>query len=288
MKQFLEIHIENTNSCGYKCVMCPRDQQTRKIGFMSVEDFSFLLGRLGPFEGNFHLHGFGEPLLDRQLGKKITLLKEKFPSCGAQIFSTLGVKVKEEAFAELADAGLNSLGISLYGFTQEAYKGIHGYDGFALVKRNLQLLSEAMRRPNASLSATVKIPGRAVVSTLPIADSGERAAFCSWIQELGFKIKEWSYVHNYGDGRNYNAPNQEKMCPVINGMRKNILNITWDLNVIPCCYDFNATIRFGNLRENTLEEIFSSPEYFRFVLAHKMNDLSAYPVCQNCEKNDYE
>lgn len=287
MLQFTEIHIENTNSCGYKCIMCPRDEQTRKIGYMSVEDFSFLLTRLGSFEGNFHLHGFGEPLLDRQLTKKIRLLKEKFPNCGAQIFSTLGVKLREEAFAELAHSGLDSLGISLYGFTPNSYKKIHGFDGFELVKKNLLLLSEAMKLPAVNLKATVKVPGMSVASTLPMAETGERAAFCSWVHNLGFKIKEWSYVHNYGDGRNYNAP-QDKMCPVINGKRRKLLNITWDLNVIPCCYDFNATIRFGNLKEKSLEEIFSGPEYFNFVLAHKINDLSRYPVCQNCEKNDYE
>ena len=108
-----------------------------------------------------------------------------------------------------------------------------------------------------------------------------------WVKGLGFELHEWAYVHNYSSGRSYNQPNQERMCPVIDGKRKNILNITWDLNVIPCCFDFNATIRFGNLRNQTLEEIFLSPEYLSFVIAHKSNELSAYSVCQNCEKHDY-
>ncbi|MES2272633.1 MAG: SPASM domain-containing protein [Chlamydiota bacterium] len=286
--QFQEIHIENTNSCGYKCVMCPREQQSRKIGFMSLDDFSFLLDRIGPFEGHFHLHGFGEPLLDRLLAQKIKLLKGKSPQAVTQIFSTLGVRVKEDCFTELAQAGLDSLGISMYGFQQDEYKKVHGYDGLELVKRNLGLLSQAMKLPGVSLDAAIKIPAASISSTLPIAPSPEKEAFCIWAQTLGFKIKQWPYVHNYGNGRNYNAPNQEKMCPVINGRRKNILNITWDLNVIPCCYDFNASIRFGNLREKTLAEIFSSPEYFKFLIAHKTGDLSAYPVCQTCEKADYE
>ena len=78
------------------------------------------------------------------------------------------------------------------------------------------------------------------------------------------------------------------MCSVISGKRENILNITWDLNVIPCCYDFNATIPFGNLRKQSLEEIFSSSEYLTFVFAHRTDNLAAYPVCQNCEKSDYK
>ncbi len=287
LPSFQEVHIENTNSCGYKCVMCPRESQTRRIGFMSSEDFSLILERIGTFQGLFHLHGFGEPLLDRQFIQKIEMLKKKFSSSKSLIFSTLGVRVKEDYFIKLIEAGLNAMVISLYGFTQDDYKKIHGYDGLALVKRNLQLLSQAMKLSRHSFQASIKIPGQTISSTLPIALPPEKAAFCQWAEELGFEIGEWAYVHNYSDGRSYNLPNAERMCPVIQGNRRNILNITWDLNVIPCCYDFNATIRFGNLRQQTLEEIFSSPEYLAFVIAHKSNELTAYPVCQNCEKNDY-
>lgn len=265
--------------------MCPRDEQTRKLGYMSVEDFSFLLGRLGPFTGNFHLHGFGEPLLDRRLSEKIGLLKRAYPQCTAQIFSTLGVKVKEEVFSELAEAGLDMLGISFYGFNRDSYQKIHGFDGFELAKKNLAALSEVIKR--SSLKAVLKVPAPNMASALPMVETAERDSFCHWAQDLGFAIAEWAYVHNYGDGRRYNVPQTEKMCPVVNGKRRDILNITWDLNVIPCCYDFNATIRFGNLRESTLEEIFSSPAYFQFILAHRIGTLSSYPICQNCEKHDY-
>jgi MoaA/NifB/PqqE/SkfB family radical SAM enzyme len=287
LPSFLEIHIENTNSCGYKCVMCPRESQTRRIGFMSLEDFSFLLDRIGPFRGVFHLHGFGEPLLDRWLSSKIEVLRQKCPASKSLIFSTLGVRVKPDHFEKLLEAGLNAMVISLYGFTQENYQKVHGYDGLALVKQNLQLLSQAMKRFSSSFSATIKVPGLMIQNSIPVEQPPERGEFFRWVQDLGFGIGDWTYIHNYSDGRHYNLPNAEKLCPVISGNRKSILNITWDLNVIPCCYDFNATIRFGNLREKTLEEIFSSPEYLAFVIAHNSGDLSAYPVCQNCEKNDY-
>ncbi|MCX6990585.1 MAG: SPASM domain-containing protein [Chlamydiae bacterium] len=284
---FQEVHIENTNSCGYKCVMCPRESQTRRIGFMPLEDFSFLLERIGPFQGVFHLHGFGEPLLDRQLIQKVQELKEKSPSSLGMIFSTLGVRIAEDYFEKLLAAGLDLMVISLYGFASGEYKKIHGYDGFELVKRNLQLLSKAMKQ-HPKFKANLKIPSSAISSILPIAEASEKVDFCRWVEKLGFAIGEWDYVHNYSDGRNYNLPDITKICPVISGKRKNILNITWDLNVIPCCYDYNATISFGNLRKQSLEEIFASPEYLAFVIAHQTGSISAYPVCQNCEKRDYE
>lgn len=284
---FQEIHIENTNSCGYKCIMCPRESQTRRIGYMSLSDLRLVLERIGTFEGVFHLHGFGEPLLDRHLPQKVAMIREHSPSSRSMIFSTLGVRVKENLFNELLEAGLSAVVVSLYGFNPIDYKNIHGYDGFELVKKNLLLLAQARQLHPGRLKSIIKIPSQNIRSTLPIGEPPERAEFCKWAEGLGFEIGHWGYVHNYSDGRHYNLPETEQMCPVIDGKRRNILNITWDLDVIPCCYDYNATIPFGNLRQQTMEEIFSSPEYLSFVLAHKSGDLSAYPICMNCEKRDY-
>ena len=250
LPSFNEIHIENTNSCGYKCAMCPRESHTRRIGYMTLEDFSWVLEKIGPFKGRFHLHGFGEPLLDRQLIAKIQVLKKKLPASPGLIFSTLGVRVAEDYFLKLLEAGLACIVVSLYGFNQEEYRKIHGYNGFELVKRNLELLSSATKRFQ-EFKGIVKVPS-ASLSALPIAPSQEKIDFCNWARDLGFVMDEWKTVHNFSDGRQYNLPNTEGMCPVISGNRKNILNITWDLNVIPCCFDFNATIPFGNLRNQSL------------------------------------
>ena len=282
INSFKEIRIENTNSCGYRCVMCPRDRQTRPIGFMTLEDFSLILDKIGPFAGSVHLHGYGEPLLDRHLIEKVRRLKKISPNCRSLFISTLGVKVADRFFTDLARAGLDYIVISLYGFTPESYQKIHGVDQLSRVKHNLQLLSDAMKL--SPLKAGIQVPGEAI-TRLPV-DLTERNAFCEWASKLGFDVGEWPYVHNYGDGRGYNPPKQDVMCPVINGHRRHVLHITWDLDVVPCCYDFNATIRFGHLRHQSLDEIFSSREYLNFYLAHQTGSLSAYPVCQNCEKID--
>ena len=76
---FEQIRIENTNRCGYKCVMCPRDKHTRKQGLMPTKDFELVLDHIGSFEGELHLHGFGEALLDKNLPDKVRLAKKKMP-----------------------------------------------------------------------------------------------------------------------------------------------------------------------------------------------------------------
>lgn len=153
---FREIRIENTNACGYKCVMCPREKQTRQLGYMTIEDFSLIWERIGPFRGSVHLHGFGEPLLDCLLIEKIHLLKSKNPASSALIFSTLGVKVKEGFFARMAAAGLDSLIVSFYGFTKLSYQKVHGVDRLEQVKKNLLTLSQESK--GHSLKVILKLP----------------------------------------------------------------------------------------------------------------------------------
>ena len=262
--------------------MCPRERLTRQIGFMTMEDFCVILDKIGPYAGSIHLHGYGEPLLDRHLIEKVRRLKKNCPDCRSFIITTLGVKVQESFFTDLAQAGLDDMVISLYGFTPESYQKIHGVDQLSRVKSNLERLARAMK--DAPLKASIKIP---TFSNLNVPnDMSERDAFCRWALGLGFEIGECPYVHNYGDGRSYNPPKHETLCPVIHGIRRHVLNITWDLDVIPCCYDFNAQIRFGNLRCQSLDDIFSSRDYMNFYIAHQTGSLSAYPVCENCEKID--
>lgn len=269
--QFSEIRIENTNSCCYRCVMCPRELQTRKIGFMSVEDFCLVLDQIGPFSGSFHLHGYGEPLLDRHLIEKMSELKKRNPIASSCIITTLGVNLEDDYFIRLAKAGLNFLVVSMYGFTHESYRKIHGFDGLDLVNKNLENLR------HAGIDVLIKVPAQNTI---------EKEQFCGWAKNSGFKTDNWPYVHNYGNGRHFNPPNVGGICPVISGKRRHILHITWDLSVIPCCYDFNASICFGNLRKQSLKEIFSSPAYLHFYLAHQTGSLANYPICQNCEKID--
>ena len=283
---FQQVRIENTNRCGFACVMCPRDKHTRTQGIMPMEDFELVLNRVGSFEGEMHLHGFGESLLDKTLPEKVALVTKKMPKALKVIFTTLGVPPKEDYFSALAHAGLDHIFVSCYGYTIESYKQIHGRDAFALVKKNLEILSE-IKKGNNDLPKVEIIPSSDQMLLTLGSQNNPHAEFQTWAESLGMTFFKDRKLHNYGDGRQYNTPKEERLCPVIKEKRKAILQITRNLDGIPCCYDYNATIPFGNLRTQSLEEIFSSMAYFRFVHAHTTNQLADYPICQNCEKDIY-
>lgn len=64
--------IENTNHCNAECVMCPRDTLSRKRGFMDFALFEKIIKEASSesHKPATHLHGFGEPMLDKLLPKR--------------------------------------------------------------------------------------------------------------------------------------------------------------------------------------------------------------------------
>ncbi|HSF44303.1 MAG TPA: radical SAM protein [Thermoanaerobaculia bacterium] len=281
---FEEIRIENTNRCHYSCFFCPREKQTREQGFMSLEDLEVVLDRVGGHAGGVDLHGFGEPLLDRGLIQKVELVRSRWPEARPRIYSTLGVKVKPGYFRELVEAGLKSIEVSFYGFDRETYRQVHQADLYDLARENLIDLCAVRRALPESIEVVVRaFPSHPEVKQ-PGADAERIREFCLWLDSLGVTILRERDLHNYGSGREYNTVRDELPCSVAWGFRRRVLQVTWDLSVIPCCFDSNAEVKLGSLRSQTLAEIFRNDLYTRFIQSHLDDRLEDYPVCQACDR----
>lgn len=278
--EYEEIRIENTNHCGYKCFFCPREELTRDKGYMSIADLETVLDQIDDHSGSVDLHGFGEPLLDTDLPEKVALVKKRWPKAKTRIISTLGLSVKAEALERLVASGLDTIEVSFYGTDRSSYREAHGVDKFELAKQNLEILAHCIWNTNATMEI--------VVREFPIHDTivtdVNRDAMDKWLLELGVARISKHKMHNYGSGRSYNTPETQGVCSVVWGFRKRVLQVTWDLDIIPCCFDSNSTVVFGNLRKNSLHNILSGTPYLKFIQAHKDNTLEDYPVCVNCER----
>ena len=281
---FSEVRIENTNRCGYHCFFCPREEQTRTQGVMSLADLELIIDRVGEHEGIVDLHGFGEPLLDKSLLEKIALVKERWPLAQPRFYSTLGVKVEADYFQRLLAAGLRYVEVSFYGFDRESYRESHGSDRYELARENLIALCEARNSFSGNFEIVVRaFPAHDEIKQ-PGASSSRLREFRDWLDDLDVTLFRERDLHNYGRGRQYNEAGNTTPCSVVWGFRRRVLQITWDLYVIPCCFDFNAEVRFGNLRTMTLRDMFFGAEYKRFIQAHIENQLEQYPVCNACER----
>lgn len=183
--QFTQVRIENTNHCDYKCVMCPLDKHTRTQGVMSVADFDLVLDRIGSFNGEMHLHGFGEPLPNRTLPEKLQLVRKKLPpEAKTVIISTLGVRTPEQFFYDLVEDKLNLIMVSCYGYSGEAYKKVHGRNTFHIVKKNLEVLSRVRKTSGSFPEVRIVPSSEPMLITLSSKKDG-RSEFAEWAESLG-------------------------------------------------------------------------------------------------------
>lgn len=282
--KFSEVRIENTNRCGYKCFFCPREAQTREQGVMPVEDLNLIIDRVGRHAGLVDLHGFGEPLLDKTLTAKIALINERWPEAEPRFYSTLGVKVPLGYFSHLVEAGLRQVEVSFYGFDEQSYEQAHGKALYALARENLIRLCKAQKASDGRFKVVVRAFPTHDVIKQPGVNRERLNEFHNWLDELGVSVFRERDLHNYGGGRQYNAASEKQPCSVVWGFRRRVLQITWNLDVIPCCFDFNAEIKLGNLRHQTMAEIFSGQVYTEFIQCHIDNRLDNYRICKACER----
>ena len=283
--EFAQINIEVTNKCSNRCYFCPRDAHVRQQGVMSHSDFVLAVDRIvagtREYVRRIDVQSFGESVLDRDLPRKIRHLTSALPYAYVTLFSTLAMPLKEDYLARLLSSGLDEFVISLYATNAEDFRAIYGYDGFENVSRNLSTIASVNQILDRPVRLVAKMPHERMYKERNIADwSRKRASLIATCQPHGFTFVESEFT-NFGGGRSYNEP-KGGICSIIEPSKRGMV-VTWNLDVNPCCIDFNGTMKLGNLREQSLREIFDGGEYLDFVRAHRASDLAAYPVCAQCD-----
>jgi len=101
--------------------MCPRDTLSRKRGFMDFGLLEEIIKVASSVKRKpvTHLHGVGEPLLDKLLAERIHLAK----TCGIQrtCIVTNASLLFPETPRKLISAGLDEMKIRFYGTDDESY-----------------------------------------------------------------------------------------------------------------------------------------------------------------------
>jgi len=58
--------------------------------------------------------------------------------------------------------------------------------------------------------------------------------------------------------------------------------VLWDGRVVPCCHDYNGFVVLGNLNDNSLSDIWHSPE----AMAFRVNNPQ-YSLCKQCSYSSW-
>src|SRR3989338_1790932 len=273
-----EVRYEVTDHCNAECIMCPRDlhKQGRAHGVMNLELYKKSLDEVAALGARkIVLTGFGEPLVDKTLEDKIRCAKIK--NLNTYIITNASLLTPQRAHS-LIKSGLDEMRVSFYGMHRQSYNNVMKKLDFDVTMANLLRFLE-MRRELGGKKPRVEISWLIMPETE--ADTGLFKEF--WEPRVD-AIEIWK-PHNFGAGRSYRQRHADPSlkrgcCRPENGP----LQIQWNGEVIPCCYDYNNQIILGNAFEEPVLDILNGGKYRLLRKAHRERTFGMFPYCNQCDQ----
>lgn len=278
------VSIETSAYCNLNCPECPTGMQilTRNKGNMSIETFSLIIDQLSDYLVNVFLYFQGEPFFNPKLYQFINYThKRKIYT----VVSTNGHYLNKINCEKLVQSGLDEIIISLDGYNQETYEIYRVGGNFKTVIEGILNLKKAK---NSFKTKYPLIRIQTLVSNYNIKYLGEikKIAKNNGADAVYFKAMQ---IYN-NDSKNdflsslkkYNRylkkkNNYKKKCKRV----YNSLVFTWDGNVLPCCYDKNASFIMGNIKQSKIEYIYNNNQFISFRKDVGKNKASII-MCRNC------
>ncbi len=275
-----DMRFEGTTKCNYNCVICPHDKLTRKKETMSLELFRELFDKIIAETDQYDtltFSGMGEPLLDETLDGKIAYVKKRQKDMQILIL-TNGSLLTPERFLQLERLGVTWIRVSFYGNDPESYSRVHGVRDKAMFQKVRDNSVEISR-----LKTTTKL-----LLTFNVVEGTNDGCVKDWIEywkDTADLIEVWR-PHNWVDGRNYRKI-QKKKLKTCGRLFKGPLQIQVDGTVNMCCFDFDGKLTLGDLKTQSLKEIFSSAAYKKIVECDKTGNFKGSNlICEHCDQRN--
>lgn len=283
MTRFKKIYIETTNICNLSCNFCPKT--SRKLGFMSIENFKEIINKIDGYTNHIYLHLMGEPFLNKNLKDFLQISKEANINVNITSNGTLINNVKEILINSKAVRQIN---ISLHSFEAND----NDVDFYEYINNVLDFIKEANEKTEIICALRLwnidteelKANNELNFKIIKLIEDKLNLEF-SLLEKLkekrGIKLKERIYLNmaekfSWPDS-SISLISEEVFC---HGLRDQI-GILLDGTVVPCCLDSEGNIALGNIFNQNLDEIINSKRakdiYDGFSRRHAVEDL-----CKRC------
>ncbi|MEA1958787.1 MAG: radical SAM/SPASM domain-containing protein [Chloroflexota bacterium] len=284
-------NIELTNRCPMKCIMCPRtNNMTRPQGFMDCELFQRAIDELVSINPEYidsrmvWLHHFGESLLHPRFGDCIEYASSKGVLTGLSINPFI---LTEDIAGELLRAQPSVLCISLDGHDDDSFYRIRGVkNAYNLSRTRLLDFLQLKKRYNAEITVILSM------IHFPMNRASIESEWSFWQSCEGvdqFLEKDFSTWD--GNAEDVHALIDDCACrsndidrsSVACTLPWEVMTVTWNGDVVPCCYDYNARLVLGNMERESFQEIWNG-EKMRALRAEFIDNKVTNELCKNCDK----
>lgn len=269
----IEITLESTAKCNLYCPMCPRHIYTFDDESMDLDLFRDIVSDCKDHVEFVWPYGIGEPMIHSDIFEMIKVARSEGIRTGMSTNATL---LDDKRGDMLLDSGLDYLILAFDGATKESYEKYRiGAEFERTRKYILNFLEKKIQRGSQMFI---------VVQMVLLKDNNHEIDLYKklWdvegIDEVRFKRDEIQI-----DGSR--IPNSQ-----MEGQRRNPCHLLWrgplyvryDGKAFPCCYMYDEE-PIGDLRKQSVMEVWNSEGMVQLREAHLSGDLTDYPLCQNCQ-----
>ena len=289
----ISLAIEPTTACNLRCPECPSGLRnfTRPTGHLAPELFKQTLDELADTLLYLTFYFQGEPYLHPQLLELVDYAAQK----GVYTATSTNGHYLDDARAEATvRSGLDRLIISIDGTSQEVYEQYR-------VGGQLEKALDGARRVVAWKKKLRKKSPYVVFQFLVVRPNEDqipevkRLASQIGVDAVALKTAQ---LYDYEQG-NPLMPTQDRYSryakqPDGTYRIKNIMAshcwkmwqscvITWDGQVVPCCFDKDAQHAMGSLQTHRFRDIWLQDNYQQFR-ASILRSRSEIEMCKNCSE----
>ncbi len=281
--------LETTNKCNLNCSYCMQGQatkymeehghashdlMTRPMGVMPQESFDIIRKRLKQFGiKKVYLHFHGEPMLNKHTPAFATQLKQDGFWVG---MFTNGQAFTEKTIQGLKTSSIDLIRFSVDGASEETYQANRQGGTFEKVYETMQHMAQEFKGT----------PTRLEWQFIALRNNEHEL---ETVREMAKKTGVDFILKGFRETDPSLAPTNPKLRatyrtkPCMDIFKQ--LCVCWNGDVVPCCYDVDATEVMGNVVEQDLEAIWDSPKYTDFrarVLALREQPEAEPELCRDC------
>jgi len=267
-----ELVVEFTNRCSARCVICPREKFTQKIRDMDFALYKKVIDDASQYDIRvMNTCGYGETFMDKLVFQRLEYARQKLPKAKIYVSSTCFHmdKSKYENVAKYVD----TLKISFYGMSKESYEASHR--GNLKYEVSLQNILGYLKYIEHREKKTHTV----VLLTITDSNKNDVNSFIDFWTPLVDEVMVWK-PHNFAGGRSYRKIDYSKQESCGRPFNAPLI-ITADGRVSICCFDFNSQLIVGDMKTQTLYEIFHSDSFRKIQKAHKERNFKEL-ICSKC------
>jgi len=275
------LHIQTISYCNANCLFCAYPEVKNKIshGIMEDEVYRKIIDEASHYNPKrVALLLMNEPLLDKKLPERIAYAKEKLSEETEVTITSNGSILTPRIISKLIDSGLDRIKISIQGITQETYERVMGLK-YQRTFDGINLLIDTLKERK------VKKP-KVVLSMVHVGhNEDELRRYKRYWRKKSIKATSVAFENKGGNIREnielhpFGLQHRER-CYRFN----RCAYILYNGDMIPCCADWSRDVVLGNVKENSLREIWHGEKLNRIRNCFLTGNHDALPgICKHCE-----